>query len=688
MKGTQDRLPQLAQATLAVRWLFFAALIGLQAFRPGLLWPEATLGFYAIIFAYTLAATLAASIWPAATERVARIALLLDLGIVAVAAYTSAYSQQMIGLGFLVVGTIGVLSGHVTGTIAAAALAGLQLPTIPGSTVGPDRWLAWAVLATSLLAAGNAGAMAARRLDQRADEQGALDEIKDLVAEEAPVPDTAQRVLRVILRYFRADSGSLMLFNPDTEQLEIICSQGLSEPFAQARVRRGEGIAGAVIQEGRPVLLTPQIGGPFRLTRREIGSSMCIPVVVTGQPAGVVNVNRLVSRPHFTAENLQTAELAAHGLAGLLLRGQFGRIVSAALDDLTGSQTGLSEAIVRGPSVLWPSLLETAQSLTGATFGVLALEREDTANVDIVAARGIDGVRARTLLPALLAASTFSETRAARGAGDTEVTCIPLQVGGQNVGALGLGLANGSATSHHLLEALGRHVAAAVHTARTAYRLVDIGVVEERRRIAREMHDGLAQTLADALLQTDLSAMAAQSGTAASNQVAGDLKELRGLLERAMRELREFMSELRRADQTPLGLVSELETLAKEFQRRSRVEATVVATGDDSRPPSAVRHALLAITRQALANVRTHAQASAVTIRLDVADSTCTLSVTDDGSGFDVTGYQARPRSPRSLGLTSMQERATLVGGTLQIESAPGRGTVVTARVQIGENDD
>jgi signal transduction histidine kinase len=324
--------------------------------------------------------------------------------------------------------------------------------------------------------------------------------------------------------------------------------------------------------------------------------------------------------------------------------------------------------------------------LTGATFGVLALEREDTANIDIVAARGIDGTRARVLLPSLLAANTFNEIRSGNGAG-TQVTCVPLRFGNQNVGALGLGLPNGGTTSRHLLEALGRHVAAAVHTARTAYRLVDIGVVEERRRIAREMHDGLAQTLADALLQTDLSAMSAQSGTAA-DRIGGELKELRGLLERGMRELREFMSELRRADETPVGLVSELEAIAREFKRRNRVETTVVATGDDSRPPSAVRHALLAITRQALANVRTHAQASAVTIRLDVADSTCTLSVSDDGSGFDVAGYLARPRSPRNLGLTSMQERATLVGGTLQIDSARGRGTVVTARIPIGDNHD
>jgi two-component system sensor histidine kinase DegS len=224
-----------------------------------------------------------------------------------------------------------------------------------------------------------------------------------------------------------------------------------------------------------------------------------------------------------------------------------------------------------------------------------------------------------------------------------------------------------------------------VHTARTAQRLADIGVVEERRRIAREMHDGLAQTLADALLQTDLSAMAAQGGP---DQLAGDLKELRGLLERGMRELRDFMGDLRRPEEIPAGLVAELEALAREFQRRNRIGVSVVATGDDAGTPSAVRHALLAITRQALANVRLHAQASTVTIRIDVSASACTLSLSDNGTGFDLVGYQARPRSQRNLGLTSMRERAALVGGSFQIESAPGRGTVVTAHIPLGGDHD
>src|SRR2546430_9158365 len=219
------------------------------------------------------------------------------------------------------------------------------------------------------------------------------------------------------------------------------------------------------------------------------------------------------------------------------------------------------------------------------------------------------------------------------------VACVPLRLETRKIGAIGLGLPGGALVSPRQLDAVATLVAGAVHTARTANRLADIGVLEERRRIAREMHDGLAQTLADAMLQTDLSAMTAQGNPA---EVGGDLKELRTLLERGMRELREFMSELRRepADRGKFSVA--LEELGREFQRRDEIPTAVVVTGDPARLPSAAKYAILAIVRQALTNGRAHARATSVTIRAEDVGETCTTSVTDNGVGFDLAAVRAQ----------------------------------------------
>jgi signal transduction histidine kinase len=306
-----------------------------------------------------------------------------------------------------------------------------------------------------------------------------------------------------------------------------------------------------------------------------------------------------------------------------------------------------------------------------------------------VAARGLNGTAARTLLPPLLAAITRGEIQDAgfdvagggSAGGATPVTCIPLAVGARTIGALGLGLPDGGPFSRALLPAIAAHIAAAVDTARTAQRVADIGAAEERRRIAREMHDGLAQTLANALLQSDLSAITAQSAPA---DVGRELRELRSLLEQAIREMREFMAELRRTDAGEDRLFLALDRLTRELERRHHQAITLLKTGDDAHLPPAVRHAVLAIARQALANVQTHARATAAAVRATVTDELCTVSVTDNGIGFDVHAYRAGPQVGHHLGLPSMEERASLVGGRLVIESQPNGGTTVTVQVPLG----
>lgn len=676
--------PGFTNATISLRWLALASLIALEALLPTPAPRGSLLGLYSAIFAYVLALTLYVWRYPDDAERAGRAGVALDTLAIAGGMLLTGHRAEYLFLAFPVAALAGFLLGVRGMVLVTAVVAAVQLPVVRASLFAPDRYLPWVFTVLTMLAAGVVASAGSERVSQPQQFTRILADLRRVTVTAPHPAAAAEAALDLIITHFHARGGSVMLFDSQTQSLEILAARHLDEAYKDIRLRLGEGVAGWVAQEGHAILLTPEAVVPFPLTRVDIGSSICIPLIASRGPLGVLNLNRSPSHERFVHEDLRAAELAAHQLTGVLLLAQSERTVAAALAEMAEGFGEVSRALSRDPAVLWPALLDMARSLTSAHFAVLALEREDTGNMDIVATRGIDGRTAHEFVPSLLAASTQGEIRMAQGGPNrsgvpTAMACVPLRTEAGTLGAIGLGLPDGRINAL-LLNAVASHVAAAVHTARSAYRIADIGVAEERRRIAREMHDGLAQTLADAVLQTDLAGVAAQSNP---ERLAADLKDLRTLLERAMRELREFMSELHRRDQAPGTLFAALDAMSRDFTRRYQIPAAVSSDGDDAALPSAVQHAVLAITRQALTNVRAHARATAVTIRAEVMPEECTVSVADNGMGFDLSAHQSRPPAPHHLGLTSMRERAALVGGILRIETAPGRGTTIAVHVPL-----
>lgn len=674
-------LDQFAQSVLAVRWLVLAALIALEAVEPPRTPYEVALPLYVGILVYALGLTLLAWAFPHRAEVTTRLAVPFDLAAVLVGMQFTAHPREFFVLGFVVCAMSGFVLGRVAAVLVAAAITLLQVPGMPASLFSPERHLSWGLAALGLLLTSSvAGAGVKTRGDGGSRALAELDAA--LSQGRSHALDTA---LESLMTDLRADSGSIMLFDADASRLEIVAARGLHESHREEKPRMGEGVAGWVLQEMRPVLLTPNAPVPFELSRHEIGSSLSVPLLMGTRPLGVLNLNRSTSRPWFTLPDLDQASALALQVRVLLLDAQHERTLSGALEHLAAGQQEVGRALSRDPTVLWPVLLDVARTVTAARFAVLALERDDTGTIDIVSARGIDAPSAKQLLPDLMTASTHGNVHAVNGQQQAlRTVCVPLHVQDRAIGAIALGgLPGDGRVPPALLGAVAAHIAAAVHTARTAYRIADIGVIEERRRIAREIHDGLAQTLADALLQTDLSAMIAQSDP---SKLDHDLRELRTVLERAMRELREFMTELRRQEEPNSGLRASLDTLSKEFQRRHSTPVRLIVAGDDAHLPSAVRHAILAIARQALTNVGAHAHAATVTIRVEISEQHCTASITDDGVGFDLATYRSRLPAAHHLGLTSMEERAALVGGRLQLETTPGHGTTVNVTVPLGRH--
>lgn len=200
---------------------------------------------------------------------------------------------------------------------------------------------------------------------------------------------------------------------------------------------------------------------------------------------------------------------------------------------------------------------------------------------------------------------------------------------------------------------------------------------EERKRIARELHDETAQSLTSLLVRLRIVERASSlEGMRAS------IAEIRELAARTLDEVRNLAVELRPSALDDLGLVPALRWYTKQYAERRGVAVSFDATVLTDRLPSQVELVFYRVIQEALTNVAKHAEARNVTVRLERTGDFVLASVEDDGRGFDVDSV-LRSRE-RGLGLFGMQERLTLVGGDFRIESEPGRGTRIVAKVPLG----
>jgi signal transduction histidine kinase len=191
--------------------------------------------------------------------------------------------------------------------------------------------------------------------------------------------------------------------------------------------------------------------------------------------------------------------------------------------------------------------------------------------------------------------------------------------------------------------------------------LKELAVVEERNRLAREIHDGLGATLSSLIIQSEYLLQLAREDT-----LRREISELKGSAEEAIEELRRSLQMMREDFELDRGLGDYVKT----YRERTQLDIRFESSGPQARLPSDVQLALFRILQECLANAARHARASRIDVRLEYTRTCVLLSVKDDGCGFD-------PSAARHghYGLRNMRERAMKLGGELVLESAPGRGT-------------
>lgn len=209
---------------------------------------------------------------------------------------------------------------------------------------------------------------------------------------------------------------------------------------------------------------------------------------------------------------------------------------------------------------------------------------------------------------------------------------------------------------------------------------VTLAQEEERRRISRELHDGLGPSLAAMGNRVRVCKTMVQTDPKGAER---ELDEIAGGIKGYIQEIRELIYELRPLALDQLGLTGALGQYVGRFGEETGIHASFKASGDIALNPLA-DVTVLRVIQECLANVRSHSEASQVDVSVQANGAELEIRVQDDGLGFDPSDA-ATDGVDRGVGLLSMRERAELLGGSLEIDSAPGRGCRVVLNIPSGE---
>ncbi len=462
------------------------------------------------------------------------------------------------------------------------------------------------------------------------------------------------------------------------------------------RFQRGETVHG-LRRDFRPV-------EQVQLTADETLSIAVVPITVEGRWWGMIGFDECAFERVWTEAELDALRAAASTIATAIrasraeeaLRGRV-RALAAVAESLTVDQP-LATTLSRLAATVVEASRATAcsvQLVDPATEGLESVHhhglpdgypealaelwRSDVETPIVTAVRRQESLWVPDARDMVLADDVFGPLQPLMPLVEwTGMLVVPLDPQRRNLGGLcvyyppGVEVDDGERA---FLRALADQAAAAVENARLYTAVQRSAALEERQRLARELHDSVSQALYGIALGAKTARQVVDRGPEA---LVEPLDYVVGLAEAGLAEMRALIFELRPEALEAEGLVAALDRQLRAVRARHQIDVTA-ALGPEPDLPIATKEALYRIAQEALHNVVKHADATAVTVTLGVDGGRLALVIVDDGVGFDPTADY-----PGHLGLRSMRERAVGVGAELGFTSAPGEGARLEVRIACG----
>jgi signal transduction histidine kinase len=448
------------------------------------------------------------------------------------------------------------------------------------------------------------------------------------------------------------------------------------------------------IVEALDTASTPELDYPLLAGGRRPGAAAVVPLAVEDTVVGVLGVYHVQPRTAHLDGDVLAAFAQLAGLAITIARAQARERTWLARLQVLDEATRIIAAELSLDQVL-QGIVEVAARVAGARYGALGITGSDGYLTDFITTGISPEERAKIgSLPrghGLLGVLIWQgqPLRVANIAHDprrvgfplhhppmTNLLGVPIRVRNDVVGDLYLadkvGAPEFSEEDQHLIELLAAHAGIAIENARLYAQVHELTQLHERERIARDLHDGIIQDIYAGNLQLEDLAEDLPD-EAMRERLLGVADHFTGVI----RDVRTYITGLLARELKGRLLSEGLVALVQAVGDRGDLRATATVDGVPYRLPDETANTLLQLTREALSNVVKHAAATQVHVRLAYGTNGVTLTVADDGRGFDPEAA----RGAEHHGLRNLRTRTAEAGGTLSIHSAPGSGTTITVFV-------
>jgi len=495
-----------------------------------------------------------------------------------------------------------------------------------------------------------------------------------------------ERGVSQLAELFGADGVSIMLMD-ERAGLSVGAARGLSEEAKRDRKQGGEGISGGVARSGQPTILTGPVAGG---SDPSVSEAMIAPLRTGDRTIGVVNVKHRAPQQRYAQAQLDSLSLVAQDIASAY----------TIADELKRAEDDRQQAIVLYELSRLATLGTDPQNDLASAVAMLA----GTLHHDAVAVWQHDNDRLR-----LRAATGYEAEADAEIPLDEADTTLATVLRERHTAREQIGVSQerpawaAPGCTQFLLAPIGSHGVLVFARSTTAYAaseldfsatvaeflggmlqktsaqdVVDRGVATERRRIAQEIHDGLAQELTGVVLALEGCQRAFEKDPSLLGpQLAKAARDARATLA----DVRQYMAALRQSETGALNLPVTLARLVDDLRRQTGLQVAMEESGAQRELEPIVERAVIRIVGEALRNVAQHAGAKQAKVALLYGPEGVVVTIEDDGKGFDVEQTFAKAEGSGHFGVVGMRERAEAAGGQLVVRSEPGRGTIVRASI-------
>ncbi len=510
--------------------------------------------------------------------------------------------------------------------------------------------------------------------------QTILNTISSVLSESLDLESILSKAVHMVSELMEVEVALIFSLEEESQELMLVAHEGVSDEFARAvdGIKIGESFYGEVAKTGQPIVVENTSLDP-RLTKPEVKKmriqiQLIVPLILRDRIRGIVCI--AMRRPRqFFPEDIELLTAVGTQIATAIENARLYEKERFAAQRLAVSERNYRRLFENANDAIWVHDLEgnimaaneAAEKLTG--YSVEELTKMNVRNFMADESLNLAGQIRRKLMENEPVEQPYEQNLIRK---DGTKAILKL--------ASSLITEDGKPTGFH-------HIARDVTEERKMqdnlrYYLQEIirAQEEERKRIAREFHDDTAQALYALNRQVD---NFVRSNTNMPADNAAFLRDLNQQIRDVLQDVRRFSHDLRPPILDDLGLLATMRWLVGELKERSGIEGDLRVLGIERRLPPETEFTLFRIVQEALRNIERHAEASKVEVQIEFGEGKTRISVSDDGKGFELPETLGELSRAGKLGLIGMEERVRLLGGSLGLESEPGKGTTVVIEAPV-----